>query len=83
MLELTNRTILALKLFINLIPTYLCLIMPFIDFSSILLEDEVVKDYSNCANKIYKDFIYPDKIANTLYFGQVGAFPLMIVIRDR
>ena len=56
--------------------------MPFIDFSLILLEDEVVKYYLNFANKIYNKFLYPDKIADISYFGQVGVFSLMTAIRD-
>ena len=56
--------------------------MHFIDFSSILLNNEVVKDYVSFITKIQNDFIHPDKIAETSYFRQIGAFPLMTAIRD-
>ena len=54
----------------------------FIDFSSVLLSNKVVKDYASFAAKIQNDFIYPDKITDTSYFEQVGAFPQITTIRD-
>ena len=56
--------------------------MPNFSFATLLLQDNVVTNYSTHAKKIYNNILHTDNIKSKLYFGQLGHFLMLVTTND-